>query len=259
MTAESFVESFCEAMRWWGQLDLLDDVPILPTALCERIVGYPIQEGYEYRNYLEPVQIALTRRDIEEGGTRLIDLDHVNDENAAHWMFAREKGYIVISATSLHSAHWVHPYVRTIEAEAMCVEAIGEQCRTELEGRWVWPQVILCDAVAVTVGGERIEITEDGLYDAGSLFIPSGERSGEPVRQASDFRDENDQFLDADLDADRDALADLIRRLRSVDPKATLDSLLQELKLEKYPQLLGRTFRLSVGHDRNKHLVDLIA
>jgi hypothetical protein len=41
MTAESFVATYYEAMRSWRQLDLLNDVPILPTALCKRIVGYP--------------------------------------------------------------------------------------------------------------------------------------------------------------------------------------------------------------------------
>ena len=48
-------------------------------------------------------------------------------------------------------------------------------------------------------------------------------------------------------DADRDALADLIRRLRSVDPVQTLDSLLQELRLGKYPLLHGKAFQVTVG------------
>ena len=46
---------------------------------------------------------------------------------------------------------------------------------------------------------------------------------------------------------DRDALADLIRRLRSVDPVQTLDSLLQDLRLGKYPLLHGKIFQLTVG------------
>lgn len=44
--------------------------------------------------------------------------------------------------------------------------------------------------------------------------------------------------------------------VRSVDPKATLDSLLQELKLEKYPLLRDRSFRLTVGHSQDGHVVD---
>ena len=47
--------------------------------------------------------------------------------------------------------------------------------------------------------------------------------------------------------ADRDALADLIRRLRSIDPVDTLTSLLDELHLGKYPLLHGKQFEVTVG------------
>lgn len=48
---------------------------------------------------------------------------------------------------------------------------------------------------------------------------------------------------------DHDVLADLMRRLRSVDPVQTLDSLLQDLRLGNYPLLHGKTFQLTVGVD----------
>lgn len=259
MTPESFVATYYEAMRSWWQLDLLNDVPILPTALCQRIVGYPIQELYENIDYVETVKVALSRREIEDGSVKLVDLDYVNDSNAAHWMFAKAQGYIVFSSISLNDNHWVQPYVRQLEEESTSVAAIGEQCRAELEGRFIWPQVILCDTVAITVGGDHVDISEDGVYHDDVLFIPSGECSGEPVRQASSFIDDVDQFQESDLNADRDALVDLTLRLRSVDPQATLESLLHELKLERYPLLHGRTFQLSVGHNRNDHSVELVS
>jgi hypothetical protein len=172
-------------------------------------------------------------------------------------MFARAKGYIVVSAYSLHRDHWVQPRVHAIDEEAVAVEALGEQCRAGLEGRWVSPEVVLCEAVALTLGADRV-VVDEGVYHDGTIFVPAGEFSGEAVRQASDFIDEHDQFLDDHCEADRDALTDLIRRLRSHDPKATLGSLLQDLKLEKYPLLKGRTFRLKVGHGRGEHAIELI-
>jgi hypothetical protein len=91
------------------------------------------------------------------------------------------------------------------------------------------------------------------------LYIPADETSGEPVRQASSFMDEDDQFREGDLDADRDALADLICRLRSVDPIQTLDSLMQTLKLGKYPLLHGKTFQLNVGMGADPgHSIELV-
>jgi hypothetical protein len=257
IAAEVFIETFFRAMGRWGHLDLLNDLPILPRCLCKQIVGYPVQEGNGERDYLDTVQRCLVRSDVEAGEVTLVELDSVSAENAAAWMFARAKGYIVVSAYSLHRDHWVQPRVHAIDEEAVAVEALGEQCRAGLEGRWVSPEVVLCEAVALTLGADRV-VVDEGVYHDGTIFVPAGEFSGEAVRQASDFIDEHDQFLDDHCEADRDALTDLIRRLRSHDPKATLGSLLQDLKLEKYPLLKGRTFRLKVGHGRGEHAIELI-
>jgi hypothetical protein len=258
MAAELFVDTYFEAMCSWDHLDLLNDVPLLPRCVCERIVGYPIQQGYEDCTYLAPVGHCLSRREVEDGDVILVGLDDVNGDNAACWMMAKAKGYLVLSPASLHRGHWVHPYVRTFDEEVVRVVPAGEQCRVTLEGRWIWPLVVLCDAVAITVGNEYVTVGAESVYHDGTLFIPAGEWSGEPVRQASDFIDSNDQYLEDHCDADRDALADLIRRLRSADARATLDSLLQELKLEKYPLLHGKVFRVAIGHARGEHRVEVL-
>lgn len=257
--SDVFVETFFEAMKDWGQLDLLDDVPVLPKALCRQIVGYPIQEGYESRDYLDAVEAAPTREDVEAGRVKLVDIDRVDCETAPLWMFARAKGYVVFSASTLRGDHWVHPHVRVLDVEMVRVEAVCEQCRSGLEGRWASPLVVLCEAVAITVDDERVEVTDEGVCDGHTLFIPKGETSGYPIRQVSSYLDEHDWFRGADLDADYDALAELIRRLRSVDPLATLNSLLRDLSLEKYPLLAGRTFKLAVGDTHDAHLVELLA
>jgi hypothetical protein len=256
---EVFVDLFFKAMSRWGHLDLLNTVPLLPKCLCQRIVGYPLQEAYESRQYLEPVGRCLTRSEIEGGRTVLAELDSTRSENVACWMLAKAKGYIVFSAVSLHRDHWAHPYTRVLDDAPVQVDAVGAHCRGMLEGRWIWTEVILCDAVSLTLGDERVEIADEGVYHEGSIFIPAGEASGEPVRQASDFIDEHDQFLYDYRDADRAALADLILRLRATDPNVTLRSLVQGLKLEQYPLLQGKTFRLKVGHRRGEHAVELVA
>ncbi len=255
---ERFLATYYAAMRAWGHLDLLNDMDELPNEVCDDIVSYPYQEGGGNRDYLRTAGVVPTRQAIESGQVTLIELDSVHHENIGRWMFARARGHVVIGSFGLHPDHWALRHVRYLEEEALHVEAIDERTRAALEGRWTWPEVVLCKAVRVWVDDESVDITEDGVFHEGTLYIPDGEATGEPVRQASNFTDEHDQFLQADLDADRDALADLIRRLRSVDPKDTLDSLLQELKLEKYPLLQGRTFRLTVGHVSLGHSVELV-
>lgn len=244
---ERFVETFYAPMRAWGQLDLLNDLDVLPAQVCDAIVGYPIQDDSGQREYLQPVATAPSRDAIEGGPVTLVTLDWVNDDNAARWMLARAKGYLVFDWIGLHAEHWVQRHVRFLEEEPVAVDTVSEQVRTVLEGRWVCPVVILCEAVRIQMGEDVAEVTGEGVCHEGDLYIPGGECTGAPVRQLSSFTDEHDQFLDSDLDADRDALADLIGRLRSVDPVQTLDSLLRDLRLGNYPLLHGKTFQLTVG------------
>nr|WP_297383445.1 ATP-binding protein [uncultured Roseateles sp.] len=247
LPVEQFVETYYSAMRCWGHLDLLNDIDILPNALCEQIVGYPIQEGHDHPGYLAPMTAAPTRADIESGLVCLVAVDAMDEDSASRWMWARAKGHIVFDWIGLHCNHWARRHVRFLGEEAVTVHVESEQNRTELEGRWIWPTVILCEAVCVSLSAETVEVADAGVYHEGCLYIPVGETSGEPVRQASSFIDGNEQFLESDLDADRSALADLIARLRSVDPVQTLDSLLQTLGLQKYPLLHGKRFELTVG------------
>lgn len=247
LEAERFITLYYSAMRRWGLLDLLNDIDVLPPELCGAIVGYPIQEHNASRDHVQPATATPTRTDIEGGAVTLVALDAVNEENAARWMLAQAEDHLVFEWFGLHADHWVQQHVRFLEDEPVELEAVVEQTRTVLEGRWIWPTVILCDAVRIKVGADMAEIVDAGVYHDGCLYIPAGEASGDPVRQASTFTDEHDQFLESDVEADREALADLIRHLRSVDPVQTLDALVQELKLGKYPLLHGRRFQLTVG------------
>lgn len=242
-----FVATYFEAMRQWGHLDLLNDMDELPAALFERITGYPVQTVYSERDYVETVAEAPTRRDIESGQVTLVSLGWPHSENAGHWMLARSKQWLVALVYQLDTGHWIHPHVRYIELQPAKIEPETESVRTTLEGRWVWPLVILCDAVRVSVGEHEALISEDGVCMEDVILVPAGETSGEPVRQLSDFRDEHDHVCDSDMEADRDALADLIRRLRSTDPVSTLSSLLSELTLGRYPLLHGKRFEVTVG------------
>ena len=247
MSAERFVDTYYAAMRGWGHLDMLNDLELLPADLCKTIVGYPVQGEHDDCDFVEALSAAPTRGEVESGALRLVALDEVGNDNGARWMLARNKGYRVVDWFGLHRDHWVQPHVRFLEDEPLHVEAIGEQVRTVLEGRWVWPSVILCEAVRIRVGPDEALIGDAGVCHDGTLYIPAGESTGMPVLQLSSFTDEHDQYLDADRDADCEALADLIRRLRSVDPVQTLDALLQELRLGRYPLLHGKTFQLTIA------------
>lgn len=242
-----FVATYFDAMLQWQHQDLLNDMDELPAALFQRISGYPIQTHYGEQDYLEPAAAAPTRADIESGQVTLVSMGAVSEENAAHWMLARQKQWLLAEAYRLHGSHWLHPQVHYLDLEKAVVEPQGETARITLEGRWVWPQVILCESVRIRLGEHETVLVEDGVCHDGNLLMPANEVSGEAMRQLSDFVDGNDQYREDDAQADCTALADLIRRLRSTDPVATLSSLLSELDLGKYALLHGRRFELTVG------------
>ncbi|WP_038215276.1 ATPase [Xenophilus azovorans] len=247
MPARQFVETYFDAMKQWGHLDLLNDLDALPAALFERIVGYPIQVAYDQRDYVEPLTTAPARRDIEEGRVTVVSLGWPDGENTGHWMLAKHKQWLTVQAHVLHPDHWLRPHVRYIEDQDLHIEAQSELARTTLEGRWVCPLVIVCESVRIRLGDHAVDILDEGICRDGDIVVPAGECSGEPVRQLSDFIDAQDRYREDEMEADRDALADLIRRLRSSDPVETLHSLLNELQLGKYPLLHGRRFEVAVG------------
>ena len=87
------------------------------------------------------------------------------------------------------------------------------------------------------------------------ILVPDGELSGAAVEQCSTYLDDDDRWRGEFAEADREALATLIRRLRSSDPAEALRSLIGELKLEHYPSLHGHTFSLQVGGEESGHQV----
>jgi hypothetical protein len=117
---------------------------------------------------------------------------------------------------------------------------------------------VICDSFILTTGHDQLQISDRAMFDGHRILIPRGEWSGDAVRQVSSYIDDTDHFRQTDMEADRGALEALIRRLRSVDPMSTLTSLLQELKLEKYPALHGKTFRVTIGSACDPHAIEMM-
>lgn len=258
LAPRQFVDRYFGAMRAFGHLDLLNDLDVLPKGVCATISDYPVQTSDSSYHFLKDVAVPPSRDDIENGNVVLVDLDNVNDNNAAHWMFARAKGVLVVDPSMLHEGHWMHDKIRKLCDETIGLEPIETQERTRFEGCWASADVVLCDAVRLRIGHDAVDIVDDAVHYGGTIFVPAGATSGEVIRQVSTYVDEHWQFREYEETADIDAFADLVRRLRSVDPQQTLASLLGELKLEKYPVLRGRAFRLRVDGHADTHLIELI-
>jgi len=243
----SFVATYFQVMRHWGHRELLNDLDVLPAEICFTICDYPVQTVTASCDWLRHLEQAPTRASIENGSCVLMQLDSLSADNAGRWMLARQRGHLLVEAFWLDAGHWVHPLVRDLDVPELQIEAVGEQQRTVLQGLWLWPTVVLCEAVHIRIGAETAEVFDAGVGHASTLYIPSGEHLGQSLRQLSTYADENGQSLDHELGEDLQALAVLLRRLRAVDPLQTLESLLGELQLGRYPLLHGLTFQVTVG------------
>jgi hypothetical protein len=258
LPAADFVDRFLRIAQRSGHVDLFDDVPLLPRQVCEEIVGYPIQEGYDARDYLRGLAAHIDRAAAERGEIRLAELDSTDAENIGYWMYARARGYVLVHSLGLSEHHWVHPLVRTLQDEPLRVEIIGETHRAAFDARFIWPAVVLCERYAIVVGTDRVELRDEALFYDDQIVVPAGEHSADAVRQASSYIDGDDRFCEDDLQADRAALARLIGHLRGGDPTATLQSLLGDLPLENYPLLAKKRFHITIGAARGEHAVEPI-
>ena len=265
MPSEAFVTRFFDAAATWGAAELFADVPYLPGRLFSEIVGYPVQEGYGEARYLRALSGLVGWEQFRSRELKPAVLPETDGEHFVHWMFARAKGLLVFTRSwSVAENHWIWDHVLELEDDPAEVEVVGERVRATLEGQWVAPEVVLCKCCRIHVNGEVVELTDEAMYWTGRhgeeqlILVPDGETRGLAVEQCSSFIDEDDHWHGAYAEADREALATLIRRLRAADPTEALRSLIGELKLERYPSLHGHTFSVQVGSSPTAHDVWLV-
>jgi len=266
LSSADFVARYFDAALTWGATDLFADVPLLPGRLFARIAGYPIQEGCGEPRYLQPLPGLLRQEQFASRELQAVMLPETEAEHFAYWMFARAKGFLVFTRPwAVADNHWIWEHVLEIGDHPAQVEIVGERLRSRLDGQWITPDVVLCAGYRVLINGDAAHITDQGMAWTGAggdealILVPDHESSGAAVEQCASYRDEDDRWRGECVDADREALAKLILRLRSGDPTEALRSLLAELKLEQYPGLRGRTFSVQVAVERSAHEVRLVA
>ena len=265
MPGEALVTRFFDAAATWGATDLFSDVPFLPGRFFSEIVGYPVQEGYAEARYLQALPGLVRWEQFRSGELRPAVLPETDSLHFAHWMFAKAKGFVVFTRSWIVAEdHWIWDYVLELDDGHADVEIVGEHVRASLEGQWIAPEVVLCQAYRISLNGEVAELRDEAMYCTGRrggedlILVPDGEVRGAAVEQCSSFLDEDDHWHSECVEADREALAVLIRRLRATDPTEALRLLIDELKLERYPSLHGHTFTVQVGSAQSAHEVRLV-
>ncbi|WP_298435761.1 ATP-binding protein [Ottowia sp.] len=259
LSPTEFVEDFFEVMRFHGHLDLLNDVAALPRQVCARAVHYPVRSQSPSKTYLKQAPSAQSRAQFEEGQVKAVKLDWANGTNSAQWMLARAMGYLVVDANQLHHGHWVHSHILDMDEQQLEVSATGRAITSSFVTDWIKAEVFLCDTVTVRLGDDAVTLMDEGLYHAGTLYIPGGEFTGRVVRQCASYVDCRDRYCENDKDADMSALERLVCLLRMTDPVEAMRSLLRDSQSTRYPCLHGQSFHVRIEKDPNAHTVELVA
>jgi hypothetical protein len=249
---EVFVQGY-RAIRDWGALELLNDVPYVPGHLLFRITEYPRLSPSEAYDYTEVLQKPLPRSEIENGTVKLGRLNSPEEtgDGFLRRMFAWKAGMLLIdeASTDLHPDHWVHPFVRDLDEEPLELEVLGSEKIQTYGGHWIWGvEVRFCQAYRLSLASETIECDGEAVYWAAeeAILMPAGESSGLVVRQIESFIDSDDRFCEGDAEEEQDLLRIFVLSNRTDSAVETLKALLPRLRLEEYPALRGKRLRITV-------------
>ena len=250
LSPEMFVAG-CGAFRKWRCLDIINDVPVLPSGLLCSIDDYPvIDRGNDRKWFMSPYEKAVHRHEIEEGSVTVAHIDDDLDDGsgAIPWMFAWEAGMKIFRG-NLDQGHWLHACVQGLDSGISPVEIIGEKHRARFEGENITVDVVFCKSYRLTIGGQSVVIGDESIYDlrAGLIVVPHKDASGFVVRQVSGYQDEDGAFNDMLADIDQDAFSTFVVANTASDPAVALKKLLPQL--HGCPQLYEKKFIIAVGKD----------
>jgi hypothetical protein len=259
MPPAEFVERYYTVARRQSLLDVFDEVPVVPRQACSLVVDYP-NTADEQDAYLQSPAKHPTREEVEIGSIRLAAFSpYEKDESHATLMYARAAGLTLVHLYLLGENHWVARSLRDLNSEEVAVIPIGIGVRERFDGIYVCEQLQLCERLDIRHGADVVTITDDALFHDDAIYYPEECRGGAVVKQISAYTGEYDHFDDTACEEDMRRLDRLVRTLRCPDPASVLRCLLQDLPLNEYATLIGKTFRVSLGESVDEASVDLVS
>lgn len=259
MPPAEFVERYVTVARRQNLLEVFDDVPVVPRKACSLVIDYPTAAD-EQESCLQSPNSHPTREAVESGSTRLAAFcPYERDESHATLMYARAAGLTLVHNYLLGANHWATRGLRDLNAEDIVVVPVGIGAEERFDGLYICEQVRLCKQIEIQHGSDAVIITDHALFHDDAILCPSGCRGGAVVKQVSPYTGEYDHFDDTACEEDMRRLDRLVRTLRCPDPASVLRCLLQDLPLNEYASLVGKTFRVSLGESIDEASVDLVS
>jgi len=252
VSPEEFV-SFYKMMENWQLLSLLNNVPVIPMNVLDRISGYPVCNTDAHGQYMHMVKELVTKSDVESGSVEIVTVDDdLRTEGAARIMFARKRGSLCYSY-GLDSGHWIHNYIRRLNDENVSVEMVDHTHDAYFKGEWTWTNVDFCGSYRITVGNDVVEIDDESMYtgqeESDRVIVPLKDSSGDVLTQVASYLGDNDDFQNALLESDQDAFHNFVVANTTKDPAQAISRLLPGFS--GCPQLYGKSFVITIDEEGN--------
>lgn len=262
LSANEFVSKYWNISRAASCFDLMEDVPVLPNYIAKRIVGKAVMD-YERGGFYRWCVDAIKQEDVEDGNVALFKYTPSPNRaiDFARLEWAKEEECIFVDVANLPQHHWVHGYIQDLEEDGVTI--VGKAMASEsFEGHYVSGSITIVKDLAITIRGithkvtspilevpDEVTDTEVESYNA-DFLVPDVENAygyGDALLQASYYYDENENFAQAEHNADEVEFENIVAILKGETPADTLKKVLENGNVRSKTNL--RSITLSVQFD----------
>ncbi|WP_172600122.1 ATP-binding protein [Sulfuricystis multivorans] len=257
MSPADFVKTCWSKARHAECLDLMADVPVLPTEVLTYVGETPrlVEDG---DGFLYQCSEQITETQVVSGAVMLFR--EYNEEDCGDY-FARlmwaEKAKVIFVSSELPEQHWAVKHLRNLGEEE--VKVSGRAVATDhFSGGWVDGDVKLMENLSVTIAGIKHPLTEAVAVGSGewggsrTFLVPKGiTHAGYVLRQASTYTDSNDKYCETDYELDAVLFDDLVAIMSGEPAVETLKKCLYNAGVRNKTNLRNSSFRVKFDADGN--------
>lgn len=260
-SAEEFVDRCWSTLHYWRCADLLNALDILPKQATEQVDEYPLLVATEWSHpYRSPGKGHLRRQDIEQGRERIFSLGEFEEGRAQAHQYAWLTGMTLLNESSLDADHWVHELAPAFDPDDIRTVIPKPLAEATYDGNWVQNvDVVLVpwyelDGPLGTVRATKDAMALDGFLSVGSrnvafddrtIVVPEGDKSGEVVRQLTDFVSDDNWDETAETE-EKEHFGRFVRSMRPEAGAELIRDLLEDTDLRSYPGMASRRFTVTI-------------
>ena len=257
MSPADFVETCWSNAKRAGCLDLMVDVPVLPTKVLTYVGETPMQRR-DGDSFLYHSREQVTEAQVVSGAVMLFrDFDEEDRGDDFTRLMWAEKAQVLFVSHELPEQHWAVQHLRDLAEEEVKVSG-RVMASDHFSGGWVDGDVKLMENLAVTIAGVTHLLTEAVAVGSGewgssrTFLVPKGiTRAGYVLRQASTYTDSNDTYCETDYEIDADRFDDLVAILSGEPAVETLEKCLCNAGVRHKTNLRNNSFRVQFDADGN--------